>query len=73
MLYILLIYDFFPYLHGLLVTTRSFILLKNFYLHIYLELEIFHFRVKTVNFNIFFYLKTTTIWPIDMAIDLLIV
>ena len=56
MQHILLIFYFFPCLHGLSGTARLFILLKNSYLHIYLELKIFHFRVKTVNFSRF-YLK----------------
>ena len=38
MLHILLIFDFFPYLHALLGTTRLLILLKNSHLQIYLEL-----------------------------------
>ena len=37
-LHILLIFDFFPYLHALLGTTRLLILLKNSHLQIYLEL-----------------------------------
>ena len=44
MLLILLIFDFFPCLHALLRTARLLILLKNSYLHIYLELKINCFR-----------------------------
>ena len=67
MQHILLIFDFFSCLHGLLGTARLFILLKNSYLHVYLEQKSFHFRLKTVNFSRF-YLRKTTIRRIDMPI-----
>ena len=44
MLHILLIFDFFPCLHALLGTARLSILLKNSYLHFYLELKMNCFR-----------------------------
>ena len=51
MQHILLIFDFFHCLHGLLGTASLLILLKNSYLHFYLELTIHYFRGKFVNFT----------------------
>ena len=50
-LHILLTFDFFPYLHALLGTVRLLILLKNSYLHVYLELKIHCFKENFVNFT----------------------
>ena len=55
-LHILSIFDFFPSLHALLGTTHLLILLKNSYLHVYLELQIHCFRGNFVNFSSY---KTT--------------
>ena len=66
-LHILLIFDFFPCLHALLGTARLLILLKNSYLHVYLELKIHCFRGKFVNFTWYM----TTIRPINMSNSLL--
>ena len=55
MLTIYYFFYFFPCLHGLLGTARLFILLKNFYLHVYLELKSFHFIVKTISFSRFYF------------------
>ena len=53
MQHILLIFDFFSCLHALLGTARLLILMKNSYLHVYLELKI-HLSVEnlSVSFDI---------------------
>ena len=63
MQHILLIFDFFSYLHALLGTARLLILLKNSYLHVYLELKIHCFKGNFVNFTWYM----TTIRPINMS------
>ena len=62
-LHILLIFDFFSYLHALLGTAHLLILLKISYLHVYLELTIHYFRRKFVNFTCYM----TTTRPINMS------
>ena len=62
-LHILLIFDFFSCLHALLGTARLLILLKNSYLHVYLELKIHCFKGNFVNFTWYM----TTIRPINMS------
>ena len=66
-LHILLIFDFFSYLPALLGTARLLTLLKNSYLHVYLELKIHCFRGKFVNFTSYM----TKIRPINMSNSLL--
>lgn len=67
MLDVLLIFNIFPYLHGLLWTTRLFILLKNSYQHVYLEQNVFILGWK-LSISAFVDLKMTTTWQIDMPV-----
>ena len=61
MQHILLFFDFFSYLHGLLGTARLFISLKNSYLHVYLELKIDCFReILSILFDIWLQLDPLT-------------
>ena len=67
-LHILLIFGFFPCLHSLFGTARLLILLKNSYLHVYLELKLNCFRENlSISLDIWLWLD-----PITCLIHLLI-